>query len=201
MARLAWNSSVHQNFCKWSVQDKAASIITKMALPVSIGDVILLSQLAYSIGRAFSSGRKSAPAEFLEVQNQLFALGGALGLLANDRSERLKTSSREGPHTLKEEKVATEQDEILEQMILNCKETLTHLKALVNKYMEIDPNAKTTTQATFKSWQQDVRKNWKKIKWTTEGGDIDKLRNNLAVHVNGLTLALSAMHRFVSQSF
>jgi hypothetical protein len=172
-----------------------------MTSPVSIGDAIMLSQLAYTIGRAFSSGRKSAPAEFHEVQNQLFALGGALGLLANDRSEKLKSGPGEASHAPKEEKAVTEQDEILEQMISNCKETLTHLETLVNKYMEIDPNAQTSAQTAFKSWRQDVRKNWKKIKWTTEGGDLDKLRNNLAVHVNGLTLALSVMHRFVSQSF
>jgi hypothetical protein len=168
-----------------------------MTSPVSIGDAIMLSQLAYTIGRAFSSGRKSAPAEFNEVQNHLFALGGALGLLANDRSQKLTDRTTRELEASKEEKSATEQGEILDQMISNCKETLTHLETLVGKYMEIDPNAEIPTQTTFMKWRQDVKKNWKKIKWTTEGGDIDKLRNNLSVHVNGLNLALSAIHRFV----
>lgn len=168
-----------------------------MTSPVSIGDAIVLSQLAYTIGRAFSSGHKSAPAEFHEVQNQLFALGGALGLLANDRTEEAKSRADRGSQPSKPGYPMIEQDEVLQQMILNCKETLTHLEALVKKYMDIDPNAKTLNQTIFSSWKQDVKKNWKKIKWTTEGGDLDKLRNNLTVHINGLNLAMSAMHRFV----
>jgi hypothetical protein len=167
-----------------------------MTSPVSIGDAIMLSQLAFTIGRAFTSGRKSAPAEFHEVQNHLFALGSALGLLANNRTEKLTTSSANAQQASEEENVNIEQDEILEQMISNCRETLSHLETLVNKYLEMDPDTPTPTQTTFKRWRQDIRKNWKKIKWTTEGGDLDKLRNNLLVHVNGLTLALSAMHRF-----
>jgi hypothetical protein len=170
-----------------------------MTSPVSIGDAIMLSQLAYKIGRAFSSGRKSAPAEFEEVQKHLFALGGALGLLANDKSEKPISSPGRAQKALKEGDVVDVQDQMLEQMTLNCRETLIHLETLVNKYMEIDPNSKTSAETTLRSWQQEVRKNWKKIKWTTEGGDLDKLRNNLAVHVSGLTLALSAMHRLVSK--
>jgi hypothetical protein len=164
-----------------------------MVSPVSIGDAIALSKLAYSIGRAFSSGRASAPAEFHEVQNQLFALGGALGLVANDRSEHKNNPTRASAEV---EKALAEQDEVLQQMIPNCKETLAHLESLLEKYMDIDPNAKTDKKA-FSKWKEGVKKNYKKIKWTTEGGDLDKLRDNLSVHVTGMTLALSAIHRLV----
>lgn len=52
-----------------------------MSMPVSIGDILLLSKIAYQIGVAFTSGRKSAPREFAEVENQLFALSTALEVL------------------------------------------------------------------------------------------------------------------------
>jgi hypothetical protein len=49
-----------------------------MALPVSIGDVIAMAKLAKTIALAFTKGRKSAPAEFREVENQLYSLSTAL---------------------------------------------------------------------------------------------------------------------------
>jgi hypothetical protein len=170
-----------------------------MALPspLSIGDIILLSQIAYGLARTFSSGRKSAPAEFQEVQNQLYTLGSALGFLAKHPTKRLSDSGVGGKEIVEEQKEADEQDDIIERMISNCRGTLSHLELLVDKYMEIDPNAKDPAQTGLRRWQQDVKRNWKKIRWTTEGGDLDKLRKDLAVHINGLNLALSAMHRCV----
>jgi hypothetical protein len=172
-----------------------------MALPspLSIGDAILLSQLAYSLARAFTSGRKSAPAEFQEVQNQLYGLGSALEFIAKDRTESSSRSGVGDAETVEKEKEADEQEDVLERMLSNFLGNLKHLELLVGEYMEIDPNAKDSGQTGLRRWQQDVKRNWKKIQWTTEGGDLEKLRNNLAVHINGLNLALSAMHRCVSE--
>ncbi len=52
-----------------------------MASPVSIGDLMMLSSLAWRIGSAFTSGRAGAPAEFQEVENELISLKTALGVL------------------------------------------------------------------------------------------------------------------------
>ncbi|ORX92296.1 hypothetical protein BCR34DRAFT_608854 [Clohesyomyces aquaticus] len=48
----------------------------------SIGDILMLSQLAWKIGRAFTAGRRGAPAEFLEVEAEINGLAKALKLLA-----------------------------------------------------------------------------------------------------------------------
>jgi hypothetical protein len=168
-----------------------------MTSPVSIGDAIMLSQMAYNLARTFTSGRKSAPAEFQEVQNQLYALGGALGFLANDRTEAMDKVRVDSEKAGEGNKVDCDQDGILGQMISNCRMTLKNLEEIVDKYMVIDPSVANQGPTSLKSWRQDVKKNWKKIRWTTEGGDLDKLRSNLAVHINGLNLALSAMHRCV----
>jgi hypothetical protein len=155
----------------------------------------MLSELAYHLAHAFTSGRKSAPAEFQEVQNQLYTLGGALDVLASDGPKDLSSSQVAVAEAA--EGKADKQDEIIERMILNCRTTLQHLELLVDKYMEINPEAKGSGQTGLRKWREDMKRNWKKIKWTTEDGDLNKLRNNLAVHINGLNLALSAMHRCV----
>lgn len=60
-----------------------------MALqPLSVGDILMLSQTAWKIGRAFTKGKKSAPSEFLEVERESNGLSDALKLVA----ETLRTS-------------------------------------------------------------------------------------------------------------
>ena len=54
-----------------------------MASPVSIGDVLMLSSLAWKIGRAFTSGRAGAPAESREVEDELRSLKASLKILAD----------------------------------------------------------------------------------------------------------------------
>lgn len=57
----------------------------------SIGDIMLLSQLAWKIGCAFTSGRQGAPAEFQEVENELTSLTKAITLLTEvlDRDDSI----------------------------------------------------------------------------------------------------------------
>lgn len=57
-----------------------------MASPVSIGDLMMLSSLAWKIGSAFTSGRAGAPAEFQEVENELQSLKTSLGVLLDTLS-------------------------------------------------------------------------------------------------------------------
>lgn len=58
-----------------------------MTFPVSVGDVVLLGSLAWKIGRAFTSGRAGAPAEFSEVENELQSLTTALNILVDTLEE------------------------------------------------------------------------------------------------------------------
>lgn len=44
---------------------------------------MLLSSLAWKIGRAFTSGRSGAPAEFQEVENELDSLKKSITMLAD----------------------------------------------------------------------------------------------------------------------
>lgn len=172
-----------------------------MALPVSIGDAILLSTLALRLGRALKSGRKSAPDELQEVQNQLYSLSKALEVLASHRkivfeaqddSDINVTTSRDGE--------PEQHDDVIALMVSNCRTTLGHLELTVDKYTELRSNNEEPDQVGGKRLRKDLKANWLKLRWTTEGGDLDKLRGNLAVHINGLNLAISAINRSVMRS-
>lgn len=170
-----------------------------MALSVSIGDAILLSKLAFRLGHAFTSGRKSAPDEFQEVQNQLFSLSTALGVLASYRKKAFEvqdnneiTMSQSG-----EPEQPQQQDDEIALMVSNCRTTLHHLELIVDKYTELKRDAKKPDPVSGKRWREELKENWKKLRWTTEGGDLDKLRGNLNVHINSLILAISAINRSV----
>lgn len=58
-----------------------------MSFTPSIGDIMLLSSLAWKIGQAFTSGRGGAPAEFQEVQNELTSLSTAINVLCDTLGE------------------------------------------------------------------------------------------------------------------
>lgn len=141
----------------------------------------MLSRLAYDIALAFTSGRKSAPAEFQEVQNQLYSLSTAL--------ESFKSLS-----TGDEKHTDQRPVDGISAIIQNCHMTLKHLELLVNKYMVIqDQDDKSKPHK--RQWCAEISKNWKKVRWTREGGDLAKLQHNLGVHINSLNLAVAVTNR------
>lgn len=158
-----------------------------MSSPVSIGDAILLAQIALTIGQAFTSGRKSAPAEFAEIQNLLFTLSESLKLLAHDlpSDDAAPTEEIEGD--------VDDETAVLSQIIMNCRCTLTYLEMLVQKYLVIE--TKQENSEGSRRWKDEMRRNWKKMVWTKEGGDIAKLKTTLTAHISGLNLAVSAINR------
>jgi hypothetical protein len=63
---------------------------------------------------------------------------------------------------------------------------------MVDKYMVID---KEIGQKEQRNWKDEVKRNWNKLLWTKEGGDIIKLKTTLIAHINGLNLAVSAINK------
>lgn len=159
-----------------------------MPFAPSIGDVMMLSQLAWKIGCAFTSGRAGAPAEFQEVENELTSLTRSLTLLAEtlDKDDSIMARA--------DEKTTEGLGKILEC----CKHTLDSLDSFVDAYQELrkpDGSGGLPAQRSWK-WKQVLVKNYKKIWWTTEEGDIQALRNMLQVHVNSISLTMQALQRY-----
>ncbi|KAF4494983.1 hypothetical protein FAGAP_8884 [Fusarium agapanthi] len=157
-----------------------------MASPISFGDAYTMAKIAYRLGRAFTKGRKSAPAEFHEVENQLYALSTAL--------ESLKQATDEGKiagrpqHGIDNEPITI--------MLANCNETLSHLDNLVKEYGSLSSSGDkdTGSETAFTRIGKKIKRNWQTIQWTTEGGDLATLRSQLIFHTNSLGLVLGAVN-------
>ncbi|KAK4031596.1 hypothetical protein C8A01DRAFT_21213 [Parachaetomium inaequale] len=165
-----------------------------MTSPVSIGDALAMAKLAMKLGRAFTKGRKSAPAEFREVENQLYSLSAALSALSEaheSASAALKLDQARLPPSARER--GANDDDVLRSMLWSCEETLRYLDNIIKKYSSIgrprDPGAPVTER-----WKRGIKETWMRIEWTTEGGDLATLRSQLTVHTNSLNLVLAVIN-------
>lgn len=211
-----------------------------LASPLSIGDAILLSQICYKVALAFSSGARSAPAEFAEVQSLLYSAtasvqllertllrqgldGGAESGAATDAQERedepgTELVIRTGPESMRlarstgdtptaPDAAATEiyrriERELLEgpdaetyrmlgNIVSNLQAVLKNLEVFVNQYSVLEAKG----EPGERRWKESIQRNWKKVKWTTEGDDISKLKQTLSLHIDALNLALAVVSR------
>jgi hypothetical protein len=76
-------------------------------------------------------------------------------------------------------------------MVKSCERTLTHLQKLVKTYEIIGPQ--NNPESEHKRLRDELWKNWKKVIWTKEGGDVVKLKTILIAHINGINLAVGAI--------
>lgn len=164
-----------------------------MASPVSFGDAYLMAQMTWTIARAFTKGRKSAPAEFREIENQLYSLSAALSALRSARvagkaavsidqallPKTSQTEDRDGRYTV-------------DTILGHCKQTLKHLEQIVSKYNVVTQSS-DPSKPRLERWSQDLVRNWRKIAWTSENGDLATLRSQLMIHTNSLNLILGVI--------
>lgn len=166
-----------------------------MAAPVSIGDAILLSQLAYRLGHAVISGRKQAPSGIREVQNQLYALGKALESVDQCTEKQIQSQIQQSLRTGHQASTEGGGDRYaaLGMMVKNCRDTLEQMENFMSRYRDIEQPADSKSSSS--NWRKEVKANWKKIRWTTETGELDTIRGNLKVHIASLNLFLSGINQ------
>jgi hypothetical protein len=154
----------------------------------SIGDVLMLSQVAWRTGRAFTSGRASAPREFLQVESELNGVAKSLKLLA-------ETLLLDGSEQLIQQAEANIQNG-LATILLSCKRTLDDLESLIDQYQVIKKNRTSGGYTVERSWSELVIQNYSSMMWTTEGGNIQDLRELLHVHTASISLTKNALQRY-----
>ncbi|KAK4099567.1 hypothetical protein N658DRAFT_498272 [Parathielavia hyrcaniae] len=149
-----------------------------------------MAKIARSIAHAFTKGRKSAPAEFRELENQLYSLSAVLvafkdicgpdfAAVTIDPAHlpaRFQNEDQNGAHTVS-------------RMLDSCRETLKHLEKIVHEYGPVSAPT-DPSMPRLRRWNTDLVRNYKKIAWTTEAGDLATLRSQLMVHTNSLDLVL-----------
>ncbi|CAH0059705.1 unnamed protein product [Clonostachys solani] len=161
-----------------------------MAFSLAICDAYLL---AWNVAQVLTRGRKSAPREFHELEDQLYSLVAALTALKNafdNQDIPNSTGDSSAPQTdLLEEEVI---GETLKKVLASCGGTLKHLEETVKKYgAMVEPQDVNGT--TVSKWAQGLAKDYKKIAWTTEKGNLDSLRSQIMIHTNSLDLILGVI--------
>ncbi|KAF2116808.1 hypothetical protein BDV96DRAFT_35320 [Lophiotrema nucula] len=169
-----------------------------MAFSISIGDVILLSTLAYRLGRTLTVDRRKAPTAAKEVQNQLFAVGEALGCVARSIGERKRgrETSRSGDIGIDDGESTNLEDEAIEHIVENCRETLEQLSTRMSKYAIIQSGSDVTSEPSeVNKWRTGLKTNWRKIRWMMDTEELDTARKNLSVHIDSLNLLLTGVNQ------
>ncbi|KAF2012612.1 hypothetical protein BU24DRAFT_352440 [Aaosphaeria arxii CBS 175.79] len=151
----------------------------------SVGDILMLSQVAWKIGRAFTAGRKGAPLVFLEAETDVNTLAKALKALAGTLSTEAEDTSlkRVNPQTQKG----------LSVILLSCHRTVHDLDTLIDRYQITKRNRKDGGFAIERTWTDTVLTSYKSISWTSEGGDIQDLRHLLQLHASVVLLTRQAI--------
>lgn len=149
--------------------------------PLSVGDILMLSQCAWRIGRAFV--QKSAPTEFARVERE-----------ANDLSNTLKLAA-DALHA--DDSILSRADEETVQAVYaileSAQKSLGDLENFVDRYQVIKKRQVTGGYIVERRWSEAVLANYKTIKWTTEGSNIEQLQDVLHMHTNTITLTMQAL--------
>lgn len=158
-----------------------------MTIP-SIGDILILSQTAWKVGRAFTAGRTHAPSEFHHVELELNALAKALKLLA----EMLFAQSDD---RLLERASLKTQDE-LATIVNSCSQAIYDLESLLDQYQVVKKTRNSGGFVVERSWSDMVLSQYKTMMWTTDGGNLQTLQCLLQMHSNIINLTIQAVKRY-----
>ena len=151
--------------------------------PLSVHDILLLSQQAWSIGRAFTKGKHGALEEFAEVEREANGLSDALKLTCETLHKDGSVLSRAGLETRK----------AVNAILESAQRTLDDLESFVDRYQVIRKRQTNGGFVVEKSWSEVLMANYKTCTWTTEGGNITDLRNMLQMHTNTIILTMQAL--------
>ena len=168
----------------------------------SIGDIMLMSQLAYRLYTAVTSGRKGASRDLKELGDALFGLHCALNHLRQTAQviDSRASSARLGPD-------AKQMRRNLDLMIDSCASTLNDLDDATKIHRDVeagetldqdgpDPwkpssEAGSRRQRVIKRWRQQLKVQWNRVQWEFKGTSIDEYRQKLQAHTAAITIVLN----------
>jgi hypothetical protein len=156
---------------------------------LSSGDVLSLSKVSWKIGQAFTTGQKSAPIEFQEVEAGINRLAEALKQLAE------ALHSEAGRSLIQAAANHVQHD--IKTILDACKQTLNDLDSLVDRNQVTKKHRTVGGFAIERSWSDSVLTDYATMVWTTEGGDLHSLRDLLRIHTHSTTLLTQALQRLV----
>lgn len=152
-----------------------------MALGLSIGDMIALTQLCYQVGKALTDG-VGVSEELIGAQSLLYAIGEALKNLDTEVKRPGSIFAHEG------------RAESLGILIYNCGLTLRRLEKLVGNYASA--LGSSSGVGVGKSLVTKLHDSWQKVMWVNEGPQLAILTAQLAAHQGALGLFTTTTNRY-----
>lgn len=157
-----------------------------MTVP-NIGDILMLSQTAWRIERAFTAGRKVAPADFQVIEVEIGGLARALKLLA----EALHADAECVTLRTAGENIQTS----ISTVISSCQRAVSDLDSLVDQHQVIRKHRTVGGFAIERTWGDLALTGYKTMLWTTEGGDLQNLKELLQLHTSSIAMITEAIQR------
>lgn len=167
--------------------------------PISIGDAIALSNIAWSIAKAFLPGSTRAKDDFKELHGLLCSLTNALRLVGEAFRFEDRYSEPAGITDIPDNRNGTVS--IISETLSHCNDILGDLKRFIDTYSILDQesdSAPNTSSTPGRHWPAQMKRSWMKLLWTAEGDNISALKQSLTVHIQTLNLAIATTNRSVS---
>jgi len=162
-----------------------------MSFGFSVGDILLVSQLSYSLYGTLTTGRKGASSSFTEVSDALFGLRCALDHLSHYAA---KISSSTALTDWDTNKLLQN----LDTLIRNCATTLNSLQDILNKYADDVPDAPATDVPLAPGivgkryvLKRTAKVTISKVKWTMEEKTLAEIRIKLQSHTAAIDLVVN----------
>jgi hypothetical protein len=162
----------------------------------SVGDIVLISQLAYRLYSAVTNSGTGRTKDLQELGDALFGLRCALDHLGqtwNDISARASSRGNSESEKMRRN---------LNMMIDSCASTLNELDTKTQKYRDIDVEGgiqdqnisgggtSSTRQRTLERWRTLLKVQYTRINWDFKRVSLNEYRQKLQAHTSALNIVL-----------
>jgi hypothetical protein len=180
-----------------------------MSFGFGVGDILLVSQLAYKLYSTVTSGRRSAARDLKELGDVLFGLRCALDHLGKAAKDISAIAAN------RQDATTIEMRQKLDTMIDSCRVTLQELDSVTKRYRETtDPgesdalddiadssavgiSTNTNEKHSLARFKKNVQVNWMKIRWDIERKSLSEYREKLQAHTDAMNIVLNTFLWFV----
>ncbi|EOA92168.1 hypothetical protein ACJQWK_03452 [Exserohilum turcicum] len=163
-----------------------------MSFGFSVGDIILLGQIAYRLYSSITSGREAASRDLEELRDVLFSLNCSLAHLKDVSKNVLDQPGLQyGGPGFKDN---------LDLMISSCATTLQELESVTEKYLSSEklatelakPSKGKTKMHALENMKKSMHINWRRIRWDYEKHSLQQYREKLKSHTDAINLILTS---------
>jgi hypothetical protein len=153
---------------------------------LSIGDIVLCSQIAYRLLTAATTGRKNAPRDIRELEHTLLALNFLLTHLQKASAVILSRNTNLDPD-------AADIQKHLGVMVRSCRQTLEDLERMTAKYRDTMKDFTSIQSIDSPGYASIVtlKIQWRRFMWDLRGESLTRYRQKLETHSAAINLMLN----------